>query len=74
MKAENINPYAFISKKIRVINTKTSPNISLKKSPPQRMLKNILSDLLKLSPIIKNPRTKFKVGSEAPIRIDLYKM
>ena len=71
---ENINPYVFISKKMRVINTKDNPNISLKMIPPQRARKNIFSDLFTLNFISKNPIAKFIIESVAPSKIDLKTM
>lgn len=71
---ENINPYVFISKKMRVINTKDNPNMSLKMIPPQSASKNIFSDLFTLNFISKNPIAKFIIESVAPSKIDLKTM
>ena len=68
---ENINPYVFISKKMRVINTRDSPRISLKRRPPHKASKNILSDLFTLNFISIKPIVKFIIDSRAPSKIDL---
>ena len=72
MKIENINPYAFISKKMRVIITRDKPIISLKRSPPQSVIKKNLSDRLILRLIDSMPIVKFMSESKAPNSIDLY--
>lgn len=68
---ENINPYVFISKKMRVINTRDSPRISLKRRPPHKASKNILSDLSTLNFISTKPIAKFIIDRKAPNKIDL---
>lgn len=68
---ENINPYVFISKKMRVINTKDNPKMSLKMIPPQSASKNIFSGLSTLNFISNKPITKFIIESRAPTKIDL---
>jgi len=68
---ENINPYVFISKKMRVINTKDSPRISLKRRPPHKASKNILSDLFTLNFISNKPIAKFIIDRKVPSKIDL---
>ena len=68
---ENINPYVFISKKMRVINTRDNPKISLKRIPPHNASKNIFSDLSTLNFISNKPITKFIIESKAPTKIDL---
>jgi len=68
---ENINPYVFISKKMRVINTKDSPRISLKRRPPHKASKNILSDLSSLNFISTKPIAKFIIDRKVPSKIDL---
>lgn len=68
---ENINPYVFISKKMRVINTNDSPKMSLKRIPPHSASKNILSDLFTLNFISVRPIKKFIIERSAPIKIDL---
>ena len=72
MKIENINPYAFISKKMRVIITTVKPIISLKRSPPHNVIKKNLSDRLILRLIDNMPNVKFISESKAPNNIDLY--
>jgi hypothetical protein len=71
---ENINPYVFISKKMKVINTKDNPNMSLKMIPPQSASKNIFSGLFKLNFINNKPIIKFIMESRVPIKIDLKTM
>jgi hypothetical protein len=71
MRIENINPYVFISKKMKVINTRDSPRISLKSRPPHKASKNILSDLFTLNFISIKPITKFIIDRRAPSKIDL---
>jgi hypothetical protein len=71
---ENINPYVFISKKMKVINTNDNPIISLKRRPPHNASKNIFSDLFTLNFISKNPIAKFVIDRRAPIKIDLKTM
>ena len=68
---ENINPYVFISKKMRVINTKDRPKMSLKRIPPHSASKNILFDLLALNFISNTPIVKFIMESRTPSKIDL---
>jgi len=68
---ENINPYVFISKKMRVINTKDSPRISLKRRPPHNASKNMLSDFFTLIFISNKPIIKFIIERSAPSKIDL---
>lgn len=68
---ENIKPYVFISKKMKVINTRESPRISLKRRPPHKASKNILSDLFRLNFISSKPIIKFIIERRAPIKIDL---
>lgn len=74
MRIENINPYVFISKKMRVINTRESPRISLKSRPPHKASKNILSDLFTLNFISIKPIMKFIIDRKAPSKIDLKTM
>lgn len=68
---ENIKPYVFISKKMRVINTKDSPKMSLKRIPPHSASKNMLSDLFALIFISIKPIIKFIIERRAPSKIDL---
>lgn len=68
---ENINPYVFISKKMRVINTRDSPRISLKRRPPHSATKNMLSDFFMLNFISIKPIIKFIIERSAPSKIDL---
>jgi hypothetical protein len=68
---ENINPYVFISKKMRVINTMDKLKMSLKSIPPHRASKNILSDLFKLNFISDTPIIKFITESSVPSKMDL---
>jgi hypothetical protein len=68
---ENINPYVFISKKMRVTNTRDKPKISLNSRPPQSASKKILSDLFTLNFISNNPIAKFIIERIAPNKIDL---
>ena len=68
---ENINPYVFISKKMRVINTKDNPKMSLKMIPPHSASKNIFSGLFTLNFINNKPITKFIMVIRAPTKIDL---
>ena len=68
---ENINPYVFISKKMRVINTKDNPKMSLKMIPPQSASKNIFSGLSTLNFISNKPIIKFIIERSAPSKIDL---
>jgi len=71
MRIENINPYVFISKKMRVINTRDSPRISLKRRPPHNASKNMLSDFFTLIFISNKPIIKFIIERSAPSKIDL---
>jgi len=68
---ENIKPYVFISKKMRVINTRDSPRISLKRRPPHNASKNMLSDFFTLIFISNKPIIKFIIERSAPSKIDL---
>jgi hypothetical protein len=68
---ENINPYVFISKKMKVINTSDKPKMSLKRMPPHRASKNILSDLFTLNFMNDSPIKKFIIERNAPSNIDL---
>lgn len=61
----------FISKKMRVINTRDSPRISLKRSPLHSVSKNMLSDFFKLNFISNKPIIKFITERSAPSKIDL---
>jgi hypothetical protein len=61
----------FISKKMRVINTKDNPNMSLKMIPPQSASKNIFSDLFTLNLMSDSPIKKFIIERNAPSNIDL---
>jgi len=68
---ENINPYVFISKKMRVINTSDRPKMSLKRIPPQSASRNMLSDFFKLNFTSNKPIIKFTIERSAPSKIDL---
>ena len=57
---------------MRVIITKTKPIISLKRSPPHKVIKKNLSDRLILILIENMPIVKFISESKAPRTIDLY--
>jgi hypothetical protein len=56
---------------MKVIITKITPNISLKRRPPQRTRRNTFSDLLMLKFIARKPIEKLMVESIAPSNIDL---
>jgi hypothetical protein len=56
---------------MRVINTKDSPKMILKRKPPHTVSKNILSDLLRLNFISIKPIKKFIIERRAPSKIDL---
>ena len=56
---------------MRVINTRESPRISLKRRPPHNASKNILSDFFTLNFINNKPIMKFIIEREAPSTIDL---
>ena len=60
----------FISKKMRVINMRVSPKISLKSSPPHNERRNIFSDLRRLNLISKNPIKKFNSEISVPNIMD----
>jgi hypothetical protein len=68
---ENINPYVFISKKMKVINTSDKPKMSLKRMPPHSASKNTLSDLFTLNFMSDSPIKKFIIERNAPSNIDL---
>lgn len=68
---ENINPYVFISKKMREIITNISPKISLNKKPPHRTTMKALSDLAIEILISQSPIEKLRAVIRNPIIIDM---
>jgi hypothetical protein len=56
---------------MRVINTKDSPKMSLKRKPPHTVSKNVLSDLFTLNFISVKPIKKFIIERRAPSKTDL---
>jgi len=56
---------------MRVINTRDSPRISLKRRPPHNASKNMLSDFFTLIFISNKPIIKFIIERSAPSKIDL---
>jgi hypothetical protein len=56
---------------MRVINTKDSPTISLKRRPPHKASKNIFSDFLTLNFISVRPIKKLIIDRSTPSKTDL---